>query len=198
MPDHDLPPAANRQLDFLLADFNALKAEIGRRSGLQRVALALYLAVVAAVVASLPEGKSLSLSAAGLWIAGSIALLFWCRERREITRLGGLIRDHISERASVILTVPLEHIVPSEASAANYVEMDRTTHRYHVVFMWLVFFVIPLLLTLHILWQRSTELSRLWAWSTLTPYLAFVTLLSIAGNVWLLAIEMSNRDGQRH
>ena len=105
MPDHDPPPAANRQLDFLLADFNALKAEIARRSGLQRVALALYLALVAAVVASLPEGKSLSLSAAVLWIAGSVALLFWCRERLEIARLGRLIRDRIGERASAIVFV---------------------------------------------------------------------------------------------
>ena len=64
--------------------------------------------------------------------------------------------------------------------------MDRATRRYHVVFMWVVFFVIPLLVTFHALWQRSAELSRLYAWSTPTPYLAFVTLLSIAGNVWLL------------
>ncbi|MDQ3580650.1 MAG: hypothetical protein M3495_03075 [Pseudomonadota bacterium] len=36
-------PVASRQLDFLLADFGVLKAEIARRSGLQRVAVALYL-----------------------------------------------------------------------------------------------------------------------------------------------------------
>jgi hypothetical protein len=186
LSDHDLLPAANRQLDFLLADFNALKTEIARRSGLQRVALGLYLAVVAAVVASLPESKSLSVSAAGLWIAGSVALLFWSREHLEIARLGHLIRDRIGEQASAILNVPSEQIVPSEASPAIDEEMDRITRRYHVGFMWLVFFVIPLLVTLHVLWQRSAELSRLWAWGTATPYLAFVTLLSIAGNVWLL------------
>jgi hypothetical protein len=176
----------NRQLDFLLADFGVLKAEIARRSGLQRVAVALYLGLVAAVAASLPEGKNLALSAAGMWIGGFIALLFWCREHLEIMRLGRLIRDRIGERASAILNVPKEHIVPSEAAASIDAGMDSTTRRYHLVFMWLVFFVIPLLVTLHVLWQQSAEVSRFYAWNTPTPYLAFVILLPIAGNVWLL------------
>jgi hypothetical protein len=179
-------PAANRQLDLLLADFNVLKVEIVRRAGLQRVALVMYLALAAAVAVSLPAGKNLSLSAAGLWIGGFIALLFWCRERLEIARLGRLICDRIGERASAILNVPKGQIVPSEAAASIDEGVDRTTHRYHIVFMWLVFFVIPLLLTLHVLWQRSAGLSRLCAWNTPPPYLAFVILLSIAGNVWPL------------
>lgn len=185
MPADEPTPAANRQLDFLLADFGALKAEIARRSGLQRVALALYLALVAAIAASLPEGKNLSLLTVGLWMGGLIALLFWCREHLEITRLRRLIRDHIGERAGAKLSVPKEHIVPSEAATIDK-SMDSTTRRYHLVFMWLVFFVIPLLLTLHVLWQRSAEVSRFYAWTTPTPYLAFITLLSVAGNVWLL------------
>lgn len=179
-------PAANRQLDFLLADFGALKAEIARRSGLQRVALALYLALVAAVAASLPEGKNLSLSTAGLWVGGLIALLFWCRENLEITRLGRLIRDRIGQHASAILNVPTEHIVPSEAAAAIDEGMDRTTRRYHLVFMWLVFFVIPVLVTLHVLWQGRDDVSRFCAWDTPTPYLALVTFLAAAGSVSML------------
>jgi hypothetical protein len=186
LPADEPTPAANRQLDFLLADFGVLKAEIARRSGLQRVAVALYLGLVAAVAASLPEGKNLSLSVAGLWIGGLAALLFWCREHLEITRLGRLIRDRIGERASAILNVPKEHIMPSEAAASFDESMDSTTRRYHLVFMWLVFFMIPLLVTLHALWQRSAEVSRFCAWNTPTPYLVFVILLSIAGNVWLL------------
>ncbi|MGA2706288.1 MAG: hypothetical protein ABSH35_35095 [Isosphaeraceae bacterium] len=111
MPADEPTPAENRQLDFLLADFGALKAEMARRSGLQRVAVALYLGLVAAVAASLPESKNLSLSAAGLWIGGLVALLFWCREHLEITRLGRLIRDRIGEKAGAILNVPKEDIV---------------------------------------------------------------------------------------
>ncbi|MBA2591084.1 MAG: hypothetical protein H0U97_02020 [Gammaproteobacteria bacterium] len=186
-------PVASRQLDFLLADFGVLKAEIARRSGLQRVAVALYLGLVAAIAASLPEGKNLSFSDAGLWMGGFIALLFWCREQFEITRLGRLIRDRIGERASAILSVPKEYIVPSEAAASIDEGMDTATCRYHLVFMWLVFFVIPLLVTLHALWQRSAEVSRFYAWNTPTPYLAFVILLSIAGTVWLLARRVTVR-----
>ena len=167
MPADEPTPAANRQLDFLLADFGALKAEMARRSGLQRVAVALYLGLVAAVAASLPEGKNLSLSAAGLWIGGLVALLFWYREHLEITRLGRLIRDRIGEKAGEILNVPKEDIVPSEAAASIDESMDSTTRRYHLWFMWLVFFVIPLLLT-HALWQRSAEVSRFCARNTPT------------------------------
>ncbi len=194
MPVDEPTPAANRQLDFLLADFGALKAEIARRSGLQRVAVALYLGLVAAVAASLPEGKNLSLSAAGLWIGGLVALLFWCREHREITRLGRLIRDRIGEKAGAILNVPKEDIVPSEAAASIDERMDSTTRRYHLWFMWLVFFVIPLLLTLHALWQRLAEVSRFCARNTPTPCLVFVILLSIAGNFWLLVKQCRGRQ----
>jgi hypothetical protein len=183
---HELEPAANRQLDFLLADFGALKAEIARRSGLQRVALALYLALIAAIAASLPEGKNLPLSTAGLWMGGFVALLFWCREHLEITRLGRLICERIGERVSTILNVPKEDIVPSETAATIDKTMDRTTRCHHLVFMWLVFFAIPLLLTVHVLWQRSPVVSQFCAWNTPTPYLALVTLLAVASNVSLL------------
>jgi hypothetical protein len=186
MNDDEPGPVGNRELDFLLADFSALKAEIARRSGLRRVALALYLALVAAVVASLPKSKNLSLSTAALWVGGLIALLFWCRENLEIARLGRLIRDRIGQQASETLRVPVENIVPSEAAAAIDEGMDRTTRRYHLVFMWLVFFVIPLLETLHVPWQGRDDVSRYCAWNTPTPYSALGTFLAAAGSVSML------------
>ncbi len=84
------------------------------------------------------------------------------------------------------MKVAKEHLVPSEAAATLDQGMDSTARRYHLVFMSLVFFVIPLLLTLHVLWQRSAEVSRVCAWNTPVPYLAFVTLVCVAGNVCLL------------
>ena len=113
MSADEVTPAANRQLDFLLADFHVVKAEIARRSGLQRVAVALYLGLVAVAAASIPDGKSPCLLAVGLWTGGIVALLFWCREAREIVRLGHLIRDRIGKKASEILNVPEEQLVPS-------------------------------------------------------------------------------------
>jgi uncharacterized integral membrane protein len=85
-------------------------------------------------------------------------------------------------------------IVPSEAAASIDESMDSTTRRYHLWFMWLVFFVIPLLLTLHALWQRSAEVSRFCARNTPTPCLVFVILLSIAGSVWLLVKQCRGRQ----
>lgn len=187
MPEDKPNSAPGRQLDFLLADFGALKTEISRRAGLQRVALALYIALVAAVSGSLLAGKNLPAAIAGLWLGGLLALLFWCREHLEIGRLGRLIRDGIAERAGTILEVPKADLVPSEVAPTVDEAIDRTTQRYHIAFMWLTLFVAPLLLTLHALWQRLDHLSRLFACNTPTPYLALVALGCMAGSLWLLA-----------
>ena len=84
MPADEPKPAESRQLDFLLADFGAVKGEIARHAGLQRVAIAMYLALVAVVAGSLLAGKNLSLPTVGLWVGGFLALLF-C--------FGGLLGD---------------------------------------------------------------------------------------------------------
>ncbi len=68
-------------------------------------------------------------------MGGLVALLFWCRERLEIMRLGRLICNRIGERASAILNVPKADIVPSEAAAAIDEAMDRTTRHHDLLFM---------------------------------------------------------------
>ena len=81
MPDEKPNPTESRQLDFLLADLNALKTEILQRNASQRVALTLYLAGVVAVSGSLlVDNKNLSVAIPGLWLGGLLTLLFWCRE----------------------------------------------------------------------------------------------------------------------
>ena len=181
-----MSPAQNRQLEFLLADLGALKTEIARRAGLQRLALALYLALVAAVARSLMAGNNLAVAIAGLWMGALLALLFWCREHLEILRLGCLIRQRIAKKASTILGVPEADLVPSEVKPTIDAAMDRATHRYHVTFMWLALFVTPLVLTFHALWQRRDQLAKLCACNTPTPFLALVALGCMGGAVWLL------------
>ncbi|MBI3637295.1 MAG: hypothetical protein HY216_13960, partial [Candidatus Rokubacteria bacterium] len=176
MPDDKPSPVESRQLDFLLADLAALKTEIARRAGLQRLALALYLALVAAVTGSLMADKKLAVAIAGLWMGGLLALLFWCREHLEISRLGCLISQRIAKKASAILGVPEADLVPSEVMPTVDETVDRETHRYHVAFMWLALFVTPLLLTLHALLQRLDQLAKLCACNTPIPYLALVAL----------------------
>jgi hypothetical protein len=176
LPDEKPSSAETRQLDFLLADLGALETEIARRAGLQRLALALYLALVAAVSGSLLTGKNLAVAITGLWMGGLLALLFWCREHLEISRLGCLISHRIAKKAGAILGVPEADLVPSEVAPTVDEAMDRATRRYHVAFMWLALFVTPLLLTLHALWQRLDQLSKLSACNTPTPYLALAAL----------------------
>jgi hypothetical protein len=187
LPDDTPSPAESRQLDFLLADLGALKTEIARRAGLQRVALALYLAWVAAVTGSLLAGKNLSVAIAGLWLGGLLALLFWCREQLEIARLGRLSSERIAEKVGTILGVPKADIVPSEVTPTVDESMDRSTRRYHLAFMWLAFLVTPLLLTLYALSQRLDQLSKLCTCSAPIPYWALIALGCTAASLWLLA-----------
>ena len=185
----------SRQLDFLLADLSALKTEILQRNASQRVALALYLAGVVAVSGSFLTSKNLfSVAIPGLWLSGLLALLFWCRERREITRLG-VISKRIAEKAGVILGVPGKDLVPSAVEPTVAEVMDRTTRRYNRAFMWLAFFVTPMLLTLYVLWQRSDQLSKLCEFSTPTPYSALVALVCMAASSWLLATAIESCNG---
>jgi hypothetical protein len=69
-------PAQSEQLKFLLADFNAIKAEIARRSTSQRIALGAYSAVVAFVF---KESGSLPfhLAILTIWVPAILSLLFW-------------------------------------------------------------------------------------------------------------------------
>ena len=194
MPDEKPNPTESRQLDFLLADLNALKTEILQRNASQRVALTLYLAGVVAVSGSLlVDNKNLSVAIPGLWLGGLLTLLFWCREALEITRLGR-IRKRIAAKARAILgALEAEDLVPSAEAPTVNKDMDRTTHCYHLAFMWLALFVTPLLLTLHTLLQRFDQLTRLCAFSTLTP--ALVALVCMIASLWLLARLAHRKEG---
>ena len=50
--------------------------------------------------------------------------------------------------------------MPSAEAPTVDKDMDRTTHCYHLAFMWLALFVTPLLLTLHTLLQRFDQLNK--------------------------------------
>ncbi|MBM4302024.1 MAG: hypothetical protein FJ121_10990 [Deltaproteobacteria bacterium] len=136
-----------KYLDFLLADFNALKSEIARRSNLQRVVLALYGGAFASIFYKIRNEESSSISIDILWIVAFLTLLFYFREHLEIKRLSTLIKDRIALPASELLNVEQHSILTSETNPS--VEgIDKITRPYNNIFLWIGFFFLPILISI--------------------------------------------------
>ena len=110
----------NRQqkhLDYLIADFAAVKAEVARRSTLQRVVLAGYLALLALVFQHSASTMLSSTWIVALWAAAALGFQFYAREGLEIDRLGTVIRTRIAPVAAEVIGTAPEHLLPSETNA---------------------------------------------------------------------------------
>ena len=80
----DLDEGQREQLKFLLADFGAIKAEIARRSTLQRVVLVGYLAVVALVFQQTVSASLSRLWVFAIWAIAALAYQFYVRSLAQI------------------------------------------------------------------------------------------------------------------
>lgn len=128
--------------DYLLADFQATKAEIARRSNTQKTALAAMVAFYASLLNPL---VSISLGLwhiVAVWIVTILGYVFYKREGLEIGRLGALIRTKIAEVAAKDLNVLAENLIPSEVSAADK-EFDCKTRLLDWIFSVSLFGLIP-------------------------------------------------------
>jgi len=179
----ELNDPQRKQLDFLLADFTATKAEIGRRSTLQRAALAAYLAVVAVAFQGAATVDERWLIA--LWIASALAFQFYARESLEIDRLGIVIRERIAPLASGVLGTPVEQLLPSETNAEVLATRPRRV-AYDKSFNWAVFAVVPLLFTLVYAAQHSEDIRRLWQCGSQTCWATLAVLVGATRAVTLL------------
>ena len=174
-----------KHLDYLLADFAAIKSEIARRSTLQRLVLAAYLAILAVVF---QQAVSPALSAPWvivLWSASAFGFQFYAREGLEIGRLATVIHTRIAPLAGEIIGVPPERLLPSEMNpeVAETLPRRRTYDR---SFNWTAFFVAPLLITvMHVSEQSTREAQRLCDFSTSTPWVVLVVII-IAGHAAVL------------
>ena len=102
--------------DFLLADFNAIKSEIPRRSNLQRAVVAAMLAFYAWLYQHTNSNNPLQISIIVItWLVSFLGYTFIIRERAEIRRLGWNIKNKIAGPASKILGQPPEEIIPSQS-----------------------------------------------------------------------------------
>lgn len=134
------------QHEYLVADFQATKAEIARRSNAQKTALAAMVAFYAWLLNQLVSTNLGLWHISSVWIVTILGYVFYKREELEIGRLGSLVRTKIAEVAAKNLNVPTENVIPSEVCAADK-EFDCKTKLLDWVFSISLFGLIPGALT---------------------------------------------------
>ena len=152
-----------QHLDFLRADFTSLKAEIARRSNLQRIAFAVFIAVVAYIGKQVESNQVTAPLLLGLWFASALTLQFYAREDLEIRRLGHIINERIAPIVEKILTLQRRDVLQSETNN-KYPEIDKITNRYDIQFLWILFLLAPTAITIFYLsqdWSRLQKLTHL-------------------------------------
>jgi len=182
-----------KQLDYLLADYGAVKSEIARRSNLQRVVLAAYISVVALILKEATEATLTSLFIMGLWLSAALSLNYYIREGLEICRLGEIAKNRISTVASKIIDVDPKVLLPSQASS-QLAEIDNITKIYDRQFNWVLFLVVPAGVTLFYLSQDWGRLGNLILVRTRAPYIAIVTFIFVYWTTTLLVRHIKLRD----
>ena len=134
------------QHDYLLADFQATKAEIARRSNAQKTALAAMVAFYAWLLNQLVSTNLGLWHIGAIWIVTILGYVFYKREGLEIGRLGALIRTKIADVAVKNLNLSAENLIPSEVRAADK-EFDCKTKPLDWIFSVSLFVLIPGTLT---------------------------------------------------
>ncbi len=137
-------------IQCILADFNSVKSEIARRSGLQRVALVLLLTAYGFLfkfnLDSYDNEPLLGLVFALLaWLASYLTYIFYEREHIEIMRLGGIIRDTMAPKVKELLgkEVFFSETFPDHSDKAALLQRDFDSVVYWVI---PIFFLIYALL----------------------------------------------------
>lgn len=134
------------QHGYLVADFQAIKSEIARRSNAQKAALAAVVAFYAWLLNQLVSTDLGLWHICAVWIVVILGYVFYKREGLEIGRLGAIARRGIAEIAAKHLNIPAENIIPSEVCAADE-RFDKKTRILDRLFLVSLFGLIPGILT---------------------------------------------------
>jgi hypothetical protein len=146
MGNKSLDDKDQKLMDFLLADFNAIKNEIARRSNLQKAVSASMIAFYAWIFQySLKTDLTLTLIVL-VWIVSFLGFTFYIREGAEIKRLSGIIKMEIAKPISAILGNSPEVVIPSEAHANGPQEYGRR-YLVDVLFKIFIYLIAPLYFT---------------------------------------------------
>lgn len=163
------------QLNCLLADFAALKSEIGRRSDLQRIVILAHVGVLALVFREQATSSASLAWVPAVWISSLLAAMYYVREQLEIGRLAGIIRSGLSKDAAALLGNTTIHLFPSETNPES-TPTKATRLKYQREFLWLVFIIGPILITVWFIWARIARMELLVAFRTIYPWYAIATV----------------------
>lgn len=172
----------HQHLQFVRADIESIKAEIARRSNLQRIVLATYIAAIAFVAKVATSQELTAPLLVGLWVSGTLALQFYTREGIEIRRLGLIIRERIAPIVSEILRVTAQDVFPSETNK-KFSKLDKITSAYDRQFKWILFLVLPLAITVFYL---SHDWSRLLKAIDFCARGSYMVMASSISGLWTL------------
>jgi|SRR5450759_3449152 hypothetical protein len=129
-------------LEYLLADFRAIKDEIARRSNLQKASLAVLVGFNALLLNAFVAKEVVGLHIVALWVVTALVFIFDKREGLEIKRLGDIIRNKIAEPVSKLLNIESRKLLPSETDNSEP-RIDYMTRIYDNIFRMLVFIAVP-------------------------------------------------------
>lgn len=164
------------QLSCLLADFNALKSEIARRSDLQRIVVLAYVGVLALVFRERATSIPSVVWVPVIWISDCLAVLYYEREQLEIERLAGVIKASVAVNAKV-LCAATTNLFASETDPESTGTLKKR-FRYQCEFDMILFVVAPALLTALFLLERFSRLGSIVAFETRYPWYAIVSVLA--------------------
>lgn len=139
------------QIDFLLADFNSIKSEISRRSDQQKTAYLLYMAAISWMFTKIVSNEPHFSYMLVTWLVAFFAKMFIDKEGLEIGRLGKIIRVHICGELKKITDIDGAYLIPSENIS---IKEDDVCTRYHTKFNFITYFLIPIVISLYILYVK--------------------------------------------
>ena len=134
------------QIKFLLADFNAVKMEIARRSDQQKTALLLYITGVSYLFIRIASDQINYFYVLATWIMSLLVMTFIYRESLEIGRLAETVRGRICKEVEKISDIGGKYLVPSEYSIKSDVSLK--TKILNELFEFIIFFAIPLIISI--------------------------------------------------
>lgn len=130
------------RLEYLLADYRAIKDEIARRSNLQKAVLAALVGFNAWLLNAFVAREVALLPIVALWVVTVLVYIFHEREGLEILRLGGIIRNKIAVPVSKVLDIGSQVLLPPETDGGEP-RIDERTRIYDQIFRVSVFVVVP-------------------------------------------------------
>jgi len=145
------------QVDFLLADFNAIKSEISRRSDQQKTAYLLYLAAISWIFTKVISGSTDLVYIIVIWLVVVITKIFIVREAMEIGKLGEIIREEICVALKNLTKLDGKSFIPSENRVLKTDTTWTKRHNLNKYFDYLIFIGIPLLISVYILYSYANN-----------------------------------------